>query len=32
MSAPLLTLYRRMQRWGVASPNRRDGAAPPSGA
>ena len=27
-----MTLYRRMQRWGVTSPNRRDGAAPPSGA
>jgi hypothetical protein len=27
MGLSRMTLYRRMQRWGIASPNQRDGDA-----
>ncbi|MBH2009574.1 MAG: helix-turn-helix domain-containing protein, partial [Xanthomonadaceae bacterium] len=27
MGLSRMTLYRRMQRWGIASPNQRDGGA-----
>jgi transcriptional regulator of acetoin/glycerol metabolism len=29
MGLSRMTLYRRMQRWGIASPNQRDGGASP---